>query len=196
MCGAYYNKADEVELFLNGKSLGVRKKNDTTLHVMWRVPFEAGTLKAVSRKNGKIVLVKEIKTAGKPARIELTVDKTNLKADGKDLSFVTVKILDRIGNLIPNADNLIEFSIRGNGVLAGTDNGYQADTFSLKSNKRKCWNGLALAIIQSTEKKGNITLTATSPGVFISYYNHSKQLIDRKESVQSFPEIIDRRIVK
>ena len=63
---AYYNNADEVELFLNGRSLGIRKKNDTTLHVMWRVPFEAGTLKAVSRKNGKIILTKEIKTAGKP----------------------------------------------------------------------------------------------------------------------------------
>ena len=161
----YYNNADEVELFLNGRSLGIRKKNNTTLHVMWRVPFEAGTLKAVSRKNGKIILTKEIKTAGEAARIELIADKKNLKADGKDLSFVTVQILDRSGNLIPYANNLISFSIIGNGVLAGTDNGYQADTISLKSNKRKCWNGLALAIIQSTEKKGNITLMATSPGI-------------------------------
>ncbi|HEV8269938.1 MAG TPA: DUF4982 domain-containing protein, partial [Chitinophagaceae bacterium] len=162
---AYYNNADEVELFLNGRSLGRRKKNDTTLHVMWRVQFEAGTLKAVSWKNGKIILTKEIKTAGEAVRIELTANKKNLKADGKDLSFVTVRILDRTGNLIPYANNLIEFSIIGNGVLAGTDNGYQADTISLKGNKRKCWNGLALAIIQSTKKKGNITLMATSPGI-------------------------------
>ena len=84
---------------------------------MWRVPFEAGTLKAISRKNGKIILTKEIKTAGKPARIELIADKTNLKADGKDLSFVTVRILDKNGNLVPYADNLIEFSITGNGIL-------------------------------------------------------------------------------
>jgi len=162
---AYYNNADEVELFLNGRSLGIRRKNDSTLHVLWRVPFEAGTLKAVSRKNGKIILTKEIKTAGKPDKIELMVDKTNLKADGKDLSFVTVRILDSIGNLIPYADNLIKFSITGNGTIAGTDNGYQADTVSLKSHERKCWKGLSLAIIQSTEKKGNITLTATSPGI-------------------------------
>ena len=162
---AYYNNADEVELFLNGRSLGIRKKNDSILHVMWRVPFEVGTLKAISRKNGKIILTNEIKTAGDAAQIELTVDKTNLKADGKDLTFVTVRVLDRTGTLIPYADNLIEFSVKGNGVLAGTDNGYQADTISLKSNKRKCWNGLALAIIQSTEKKGNITLMATSPGI-------------------------------
>lgn len=162
---AYYNDADEVELFLNTRSLGTRKKNDTTLHVIWRVPFEAGTLKAVSRKNGKIVLTKEIRTAGKPDRIELTADKTVLGSNGNDLSFVTVRILDKLGNLIPYADNLIDFSIRGNGILAGTDNGYQADTISLKSSKRKCWKGMALAIIQSTTKKGNITLTATSAGL-------------------------------
>jgi beta-galactosidase len=162
---AYYNNADEVELFLNGRSLGIRKKNDTTLHVMWWVPFEAGTLKAISKKNGKIVLTKEIKTAGAPARIQLIADKTNLKAGNYDLSFVTVKILDKQGNLVPNANNLIEFKITGNGKLIGTDNGYQADTVSLQSKKRNCWKGLALAIVQSNEKKGNITLTAISQGL-------------------------------
>ena len=162
---AYYNSADEVELFLNGKSLGTQKKNDTTLHVMWRVAFEDGTLKAVSRKGGRIILTKEIRTAGETARIELIADKTNLKADGKDLSYVTARILDKKGNVVPDAENLIEFSLTGQGIIAGTDNGYQADTSSLKSNKRKCWKGMALAIIQSTEKKGNITLTAKSPGI-------------------------------
>ena len=162
---AYYNNADEVELFLNGRSLGTRKKNDTTLHVMWRVAFEAGTLKAVSRKSGKIVLSKEIKTAGQPARIQLVADKTNLSANGKDLSFITVRILDKQGNLVPNADHLIHFKITGNAKIAGTDNGYQADTISLQSNKRNCWKGFALAIVQASEKKGNITLTAISPGL-------------------------------
>lgn len=165
---AYHNNADEVELFLNGRSLGKKKKNDSTLHVMWRVPFEAGTLKAQSSKNGKIVLSKEIKTAGQPARIQLVADKTNLKASGNDLSFITVKIVDRQGNLVPYADNLIEFKITGNGKIVGTDNGYQADTISLQSNKRNCWKGLALAIIQSSEKKGNITLIATSAGLPIA----------------------------
>jgi len=162
---AYYNNADEVELFLNDRSLGIRKKNDSSLHVMWHVPFKEGTLKAVSRKNGKIILTKEIKTAGEAARIELIADKTNLRSGEKDLTFVTARILDKKGNLVPYADNLIKFSITGSGIIDGTDNGYQADTISLKSHERKCWNGLALAIIQSTEKKGNITLTATSPGI-------------------------------
>ena len=162
---AYYNNADEVELFLNNQSLGVRKKINDELHVMWRVPFEPGTLKAISRKNGKIILTKEIKTAGEPAKIELTADRKLIKADGKDLSFVTVRVLDNKGNMVPDADNLIEFSVSGTGTISGTDNGYQADTVSLKSNKRKCWKGMALVIIKSTEKKGNITLQASSEGL-------------------------------
>lgn len=162
---AYYNKADDAELFLNDKSLGKRTKNDSSLHVVWRVPFEAGKLKIVSRKSGKLVLAKEIKTAKKPERIELKADKTGLKANGLDLTFVTVRVTDKDGNTIPDANNLIEFSISGSGIIAGTDNGYQADTVSLKSHKRNCWKGLALVIIQSGPKKGNITLKAKSPGL-------------------------------
>jgi beta-galactosidase len=172
---AYYNNADEVELFLNGKSLGIKKKTDSTLHVMWRVSFEPGTLRALSRKNGKVVLTNEIRTAGPAAQIQLVADKKNLTAGRNDLSFITVRILDKRGNLVPGNNNLIEFKVSGNGKLAGTDNGYQADTVTLQSNKRNCWKGLALAIIQSSEKKGNITLTATSPGLppaFITLRNN------------------------
>ncbi len=162
---AYYNNADEVELFLNGKSLGIKRKTDSTLHVMWRVPFEPGTIKAISLKNKKIILAKEIKTAGKPARIELTADRKNIKADGKDLSFITARVLDKDGNLVPDANNLITFSITGNAAIAGTDNGYQADTLSLTSPKRQAWKGMALAILKATSKKGNSTLTATATGL-------------------------------
>jgi beta-galactosidase len=162
---AYYNNADEVELFLNEKSLGKKSKTDTSLHVMWRVPFAPGTLKAISRKNGKAVLVKEIKTAGKPFKIELTADRKKIKTDGKDLCFITARIIDKDGNFVPDANNLITFSISGNAIIAGTDNGYQADTVSLTSNKRHVWKGMALAIIKSSSKKGNSTLTAKSAGL-------------------------------
>ncbi len=145
--------------------MGIKKKGNDELHVMWRVPFEPGTLKAISRKNGKVVLTKEIKTAGKPYKIELLADRKLIKADGKDLSFVTVRVLDKEGNLVPDAGNLIKFSVAGAGNLAATDNGYQADTVSFKSNERKCWKGMALAIIKSTEKQGNITLRASSSGL-------------------------------
>lgn len=162
---AYYNNADEVELFLNGRSLGIRKKEGEELHVMWRVAFEPGMLKAVSRKNGKTVLAKQVKTAGAPARIELTADRRVIKTDGKDLSFITVRILDKDGNLVPDANNLLQFSVSGAGMLAGTDNGYQADTVSLKSSRRMCWKGMALAIVQSAGKKGNITLKVVTDGL-------------------------------
>jgi beta-galactosidase len=162
---AYYNHADEIELFLNGKSLGTKKKEGDDLHVMWRVKYEPGTLKAVSRKDGKVVLSREIHTAGKPAKIQLIADRKLIKADGKDLSFITVKILDKDGNVVPNADNLVNFKINGNAFIVGVDNGSETDLGSFKANYRKAFNGLALAIVQSKEKAGSITLAATSQGL-------------------------------
>ena len=161
---AYYNHADEVELFLNGKSLGVKKKTGDDLHIMWRVKYEPGTLKAVSRKDGKLVLSREIHTAGKPAKIELIADRKNIKADGKDLSFITVKILDKDGNLVPDADNLVNFKVTG-ASIASVDNGDENSHDSFKVNYRKAFNGLALAIVQAKDKAGNVTFTATSKGL-------------------------------
>ncbi len=162
---AYYNHADEVELFLNGKSVGISKKEGNDMHVMWRVKYEPGTLKAISRKNGKVVLEREIKTAGKAAKIVLEADRSNIDADGKDLSFVTVKIEDADGNLVPDADNLVKFKINGNGFIAGVDNGYQASHEPFKASQRKAFNGLCLAIIQNNGTAGTIQLEATSDGL-------------------------------
>jgi len=162
---AYYNHADEVELFLNGKSLGTKKKTGDDLHVMWHVPFVAGTLKAVSKKDGKIVLTKEIKTAGKPAKIELIADRKNIKADGKDLSFITARVVDASGNIVPDADNLIQFSVKGEAGIAGTDNGLQTSMEPFKSNQHKAFNGLCLAVLQSKEKESIVVVTASSQGL-------------------------------
>ncbi|WP_428327342.1 beta-galactosidase GalB [Mucilaginibacter sp.] len=162
---AFYNNADEVELYLNGKSVGIKKKTGDDLHVMWRLKFEPGTLKAVSRKDGKVVLTREIHTAGAPAKIELTADRKNIKADGKDLSFITVKILDKDGNVVPNADNLVNFKLNGEAFIAGVDNGDPVSHDSFKVSYRKAFNGLALAIVQAKEKAGAVTFTATSAGL-------------------------------
>jgi beta-galactosidase len=162
---AYYNHADEVELFLNGKSLGVKQKQGDDLHVMWRVNYESGTLKAVSRLNGKTVLVKKIRTAGKPAKIELIADKTKLKADGGDLSYITARVTDAEGNLVPNVDNQIQFDINGPGFIAGVDNGLQTSLEPFNSSSHKVFNGLCLAIVQSKNYKGKIMVTATSAGL-------------------------------
>jgi len=162
---AYYNNADEVELFLNGKSVGVRSKKGDDLHVMWRIPFQPGTLKAVSRKNGKTVLETEIKTAGNPSDLKLTADRNTIKADGNDLSFVTVDILDAKGVLVPNANNEINFSLKGNGKIVGVCSGDPVSHESYKGSKHTALNGKCLVVIQSGKKTGRLELTAEANGL-------------------------------
>ena len=162
---AYFSGADEVELFLNNRSLGKKSKEGDSLHVQWRVGYQPGTLKAVSRLKGKTVLTREIKTAGAPVSIQLVADRNNIKANREDLSFVTVRILDAAGNLVPKADNLVKFTIKGEGELAGVDNGLQTSMESFTAPQRKAFNGLCLAIIRSKEKNGTITVEATSEGL-------------------------------
>ncbi|HEU4834194.1 MAG TPA: beta-galactosidase GalB [Pyrinomonadaceae bacterium] len=159
---AYFNNADEVELFLNGRSQGAKRKQGDDMHVFWRLPFAPGVLKAVSRKNGKVVLTKEVRTAEAPAKIVLTPDRQTIKADGADLSFVTVKVVDKNGTLVPAANDLIRFEVSGPGSIAGVDNGNQISHESFKSNQRQAFHGMALAIVQSRQKAGRIVLKATA----------------------------------
>jgi beta-galactosidase len=161
----YYNQADEVELFLNDKSLGIKKKTGDDLHVMWRVPFEAGVLKAISRKGGNEVLSKEIRTASKPYKIILEADRSNINATGKDLSFITVKVVDEKGTVVPDAQDLITFEVTGAGFIAGVDNGDPVSHESFKSNKRKAFHGLALLVVKSKTQAGKIHVKATSGGI-------------------------------
>lgn len=161
----YYNHADEVELFVNGKSQGVRAKNDDCLHVVWRVKYEPGIVKVVARKDGKVVAEKEIHTAGKPSKIRLTPDRNVLTPDGKDLSFVTVEVLDEKGNLCPEADNLVHFEVEGNLFIAGVDNGNQTSMERFKDNKRKAFNGKCLVVLQNNGTKGTARLKAVSEGL-------------------------------
>jgi beta-galactosidase len=160
-----YANCEEVELFLNSESLGAKKKVGDALHVMWRLSFTPGTLKAIGRTGGKEILVREVKTAGAPAKIVLEADRNVIAADGRDLSFVTVKVLDGGGTLVPYADNLINFEITGEGRIAGVDNGLQTSDEPFQANYRKAFNGMCLAVVQSTEKAGRIMLKATADGL-------------------------------
>lgn len=161
----YYNNADEVELFVNGKSQGVRSKTPDCLHTVWRVRFEPGSVKVVARKAGKIVGEKELRTAGEPARIRLTPDRSQLAADGKDLSFITVEILDKDGNLCPNADNLVNFNVKGDAFIAGVDNGNPISMERFKDTKRRAFYGKCLVVVQNKGKKGMVHLMAMSDGL-------------------------------
>lgn len=161
----YYNQADEVELFVNGKSQGVKAKDENHLHVVWRVKYEPGSVKVVARKNGKVVGEEEIRTAGEPKKIRLTPDRNTLNADGKDLSFVTVEIVDAEGNLCPLADNLVHFEVEGNLFIAGVDNGSQTSMERFKDNKRKAFNGKCLVVLQNNGKTGAARLKAVAEGL-------------------------------
>lgn len=181
-----YTNCDAVELFVNGKSYGEKRlefprqgnsrswnrydlpqKNATTadLHLSWDVPYEPGIVKAVGKRNGEVVCTEITETAGKPVSMNLIADARQLIADNQDVAHVRIEITDSKGNIVPKADNLIRYSISGNGKLIGLDNGNPADHEPYKSDKRKVFNGLGLAIIQSGKVPGNITLTASSEGM-------------------------------
>lgn len=160
-----YTNCDEVELFINGKSKGIKKKGAEDYLLMWRVNFESGSVKAVGKRAGKVILEKEIFTAGSPYQIKLESDRNTINADGDDLSFITVTILDEKGNVVPNANNNVKFSVKGEGKIAGVDNGLQTSMESFQANNRNAFNGKCLVVVQSTEKAGKIELTASSEGL-------------------------------
>ena len=158
---AYYNSADELELFINGKSQGVSRKTENRFHAIWHCVFEPGEVQVIARKDGKMVGKQTIRTAGEPAAIRLTPDKKIIMADGRDLCFVTVEIVDKDGNLCPNADNEIYFNVDGAGYIAGVDNGSEISLESFKAHQRKAFFGKCLVVLQNNGKKGNIKLSAT-----------------------------------
>jgi len=157
-----YTNLEEVELFLNGTSQGVRKITADSMHAMWRLQYTPGTLRAVGRRNGTVILTKEVKTAGEPAKIMLETDRDQISADGMDLAFLTARIVDRAGVLVPHADNMINFSIRGDGKIAGVDNGLQTSHEPFQADHHKAFNGLCLAVIRAGKTPGAITVGAAS----------------------------------
>jgi beta-galactosidase len=182
-----YANCDTVELFLNGRSLGVKGyefprlgmggtygnypprakilRTTDDLHLSWDVPYEPGTLKAVGTKDGKIVSAVEVSTTGEPARISLLADRTKLVADRRDVAHVVVEVRDKQDRLVPVADDEITFDVQGEGTLIGVDNGDPLSHESYKSNRRNVFNGLCLAIIQSSAKSGYVKIMASSPAL-------------------------------
>ena len=178
-----YTNAEEVELFLNGSSLGRRRKGEpwvmpvgekisadlrfTTKHrIVWEVPWAPGTLKAVAYAGGKAVATAQVKTAGAPARVVLAPDRMRIRADGEDLSFVTVRVEDAQGNLVPGADNLVRFAVEGAGRIAAVDNGNPASLEPFQAKERKAFSGLALLVVRSNRGvSGSIRVQAESAGL-------------------------------
>jgi beta-galactosidase len=159
-----YSNADSVELFLNDQSLGVRTFAPGVLQVQWNVTYSPGTLKAVAKKDGVVVATDEVKTASEPAKVLLKPERTVIKADGKDLVFIEADIVDANGTLVPNADNLINFSVSG-GTIVGVDNGNAISWESYKGSRRKAFSGKALLIVQPSKTAGEIVVNATGYNV-------------------------------
>jgi beta-galactosidase len=154
-----HSNLDSVELFLNGKSQGSKKVERLT-HLEWKVKYEPGVLEARGTKDGKVVLTEKRETTGKPESIRLTVDRTELNADGEDVSVLRVEVLDKEGRAIPTAHNMISFRVTGEGALIGVGNGDPNCQESDKAPERSLFNGLAQVIVQATKTPGTITVEA------------------------------------
>jgi beta-galactosidase len=182
-----YTNCDTVELFLNGKSLGVKgyafprpgmmgtygnypsraKALQTTadLHLTWDVPYAAGVLSAKGVKDGKVILTFERKTTGDPAKILLTADHDRIRTSPEDLSHITVSIADEQGQVVPTANDEITFSVKGEGRILGVDNGQPDSHEPYKATSRRAFSGLALVLLQSSGTPGAITLSASGPSL-------------------------------
>ncbi len=181
-----YTSYPSAELFINGKSQGRRTKDtsvtvynsgdeesqrtlkrQTRYRLMWMdTKYEPGTVKVVAYdENGNAADTTEVSTAGKPYAIRLSADRTSLTADGKDLSFITVSVVDKDGIPCPTADNEISFKVSGNGTYRAGTGGNPASLEPLQRPKMKLFSGMLTAIISSTEKPGSITVQATAKGL-------------------------------
>jgi beta-galactosidase len=154
-----HSNLDEVELFLNGKSLGSKKVLPLG-HLEWQVKYEPGAIEARGSKDGKVVLTERRETTGKAASIKLTADRMEIDADGEDVAMLRVEVLDDAGRSVPTADNQISFKVSGEGVLIGVGNGDPNCQESDKQPKRSLFNGLAQAIVQATKTPGTIVVEA------------------------------------
>ncbi len=161
-----YSNCSEVELFLDNKSLGKKSNSrETEFITRWNVPYQPGVLRAVGYENQQEMTATELGTAGEPVRISLTSDRIDIKADGQDLSFITVEILDDNNIRNPKAANLVNFEIEGPGtiVAVGSSNPFGLESFV--QPKRKAYQGRCLVIVRSAREAGSIVLTASSEGL-------------------------------
>jgi len=179
-----YTNCDSVELFLNGRSFGLKALefprqgnsgswnrydrplvNTTTgdLHLSWDVPYEPGTLRAVGHKGGRTAVIQEMQTTGPPAALRLSTDQHGIDNGVYDIYHIKVEVVDAEGRVVPESNNEVQLSVTGGAKLIGFDNGNPVDHTSMRSSAHKVFNGLALAVIRSTG--GGFELTATSPGL-------------------------------
>jgi beta-galactosidase len=178
-----YTNAEEVELFLNGKSLGTEKLHANASAITFQVPFEPGTLKAVAKSGGKIVATGELKTAGKPARLVFTADSpaTPLTPDWNDVRTVTATLVDEAGTRIPDSATVVHFAVSGPASIVAVDNGNMMDHDPFQASQRKVYYGNALALLRATAATGKVTVTASADGVPTASLTLTTAPIDKED---------------
>jgi beta-galactosidase len=161
-----YSNCEEVRLLVNGRDLGGKPTNrGTQFMAVWQVPYERGTLEAVGYNGGKEVARWELKSAGEPAAVRMSADRNDLLADGQDLSYVTVEIVDAEGVRVPNADKQVRFELEGAGSLAAVVNSKPDSLESFQQPERMTFEGRCMAIVRTTRAPGSITLKAHVDGL-------------------------------
>jgi beta-galactosidase len=160
-----YTNAEEVELFLNGKSFGTQQRHADGSPIAFQVPFATGTLKAIARTGGKIVAKDELRTAGRSDHLILTTETPTLGPDWNDLAYATATLVDDNGTVVPDTTTVIHFDTSGPGKIIAVDNGNLLDHDPFQTSERKLYEGHAIAILRATASSGAITLTATAEGV-------------------------------
>ncbi len=160
-----YSNCKDVELFLNGKSLGSKPLNADASPRTWTVPFAPGTLKAIARNNGKVVATDELRTAGPPAKIILTTSHDRLPFDWNDVAIVRATVVDRRDVVVPGATDLISFKISGPGEIAAVDNADNASHEQFQACERHAFQGRCVAFIKASAPSGKMVVTASAPGL-------------------------------
>ncbi len=160
-----YSNCETVELFLNGNSLGSKPRPADASPRNWEVPFAPGTLKAVGTNGGHIVATHELRTAERPAKIVLTVDRNRIAPVWDDVSYVTAMVVDAHGVMVPTANNLITFKVSGAGIIAAVDNGDSSSHELFQATERCAYQGRCFAMLKATAPAGRITLKASAPGL-------------------------------
>lgn len=184
-----YTNAEEVELFLNGKPIGSDKLHADASAISFKVPFEAGTLKAVARSHGKVVATEELKTAGRAARIVFAADSPNipLTPDWNDVRYLTATLVDDAGTQIPDSTTVIHFAVSGPASIVAVDNGNFTDRDPYQATQRKLYCGNALAIVRATGTSGRIAVTATADGIPSATVTLTAAPIDKEDQNIAMP---------
>ena len=161
-----YTSGDSAELFLNGRSLGRREKGEYEYRLIWNdVEYEPGELRAVCYKNGELWAEDSVKTTGEPAALRLTCENSELQANGRDLAFIRLEVVDADGNLVPNAEIEVEFSVEGAGTFVASDSGNPCDLVPYNSPMRKTIGGLTSAIARAKREPGTLKIVAKAEGL-------------------------------